>query len=430
MAERFDGLFSWLDEQEAIEVLSRPAGELPNPALQYVAATRLGAASSPQSLQALLAAAAWSGHGINGRLTRRKALEALGRRPHPQSLVRVLDGLNSDDPGAVVSAANSVSRLWAAGQTMDSSQLTAALVAALKGPGTQQRAVIQCLTRLELHGAKAAVETRINHGDRLLDGAARAYLVRHGGGKDLLQPVLARLQDGEAGQRRTAVIDLALAAQPEHLAAVVRTPVSMPLRALTAFSLARRGLANGLAPAPLAALLDELCHDDPRQLRLIGTPQPREDTPAGWAQLLLQRDENCQYGAAAGILHQSKASQSVILEYLHHHHGNDYGGHYMVMRLVGLAGHQERSLWLQQGLEQTAPQYQKSRIAAAVAMGELALTDQRGALERLNNLSNGEQLYWATGLALSLLDGEATSSWAVRIQSLNLGTPWPHHQNQ
>ena len=418
MAERFDSLFGWLDEQEAIQVLHSTTANLPNPALQYVAATRLGAASSPESLNALLAASAWCGHGINERLTRRKALEALGRRPDPRSVARVVEALNSSDAGAVISAANSLSRLWAAGQTMDPDQLTEALVGALHGPGTQQRAVIQCLTRLELHGAKGAVEGCINHPDRLLDGAARAYLVRQGGTGGLLQPVLSRLQDPEAGQRRTAVIDLGLAAQPEHLAAVVRTPVSMPLRALTAFSLARRGLANGCAPAPVAALLDELCHDDPRRLQLIGQPEPTEDTPAGWIQLLLQRDENCQYGAAAGILQQSGTSRAVILEQLHHHHGSDYGGHYMLMRLVGLGGHHERSAWLKQGLEQTAPQYRKSRIAAAVALGELALTDQQDALQNLQNSSHGEQLRWASTMALALFQGQAKASLALRAQAL------------
>ena len=418
MAERFDSLFGWLSEREAVQVLHSATATLPNPGLQYVAATRLGAASSPESLNALLAAAAWRGDGINERLTRRKALEALGRRPDPRSVARVLEALDSGDAGAVVSAANSLSRLRAAGQAMAPDLVTAALVAALHGPGTQQRAVIQCLTRLQLRGAMAAVEVRLNHPDRLLDGAARAYLVRHGGAGSLLQPVVQRLQDPEAGQRRTAVIDLGLAGQPEHLAAVVRTPVSMPLRALTAFPLARQALADGRPPAPVAALLDELCRDDPRRLRLIGQPQPTENTPAGWIRLLLQRDENCQYGAAAGILQQSDNRQAAILEQLHRHHGSDYGGHYMLMRLVGLGGHRGRSAWLQQGLEQTAPQYRKSRIGAAVAMGELGLKDQQGALQPLQSSAHGEQLRWATTMTLAMLQGQAEASLATRAQAL------------
>ena len=408
--------FGWLDEQQAIQMLQTPATELPKPELQYVAAMRLGNASSPESLEALLSTAAWRGDSINERLTRRKALEALGQRPDPRGLPLALQGLDSDDPGAVMSAAQSIARLWEAGQTMAPDRLTAALLAALHGPGTQERAVIQCLTRLQLDGARDIVETRLDHPDHLVNGAARAYLVRLGGTGNLLLPVLKRLKHPQAWQRRIAVIDLGLAAAPEHLEAVVRTPVSMPLRSVAAFPLARRGLEQGLSPARLAALLDDLCIDHPNALALVGQPQPASNTPADWIQLLLQRDENCQYSAAIGILQQPKDSQAVILEHLYRHHRSDYTGHYMVMRLVGLGGHHERTQWLKDSLDQRA--YKKSRIAAAVAMGELGLTDQRGALQHLQDPRNGEQLCWAAGLALALLQGQAETSLTLRAQAL------------
>ncbi|MYA90549.1 MAG: hypothetical protein F4Y10_01920 [Synechococcus sp. SB0663_bin_10] len=107
----------------------------------------------------------------------------------------------------------------------------------------------------------------------------------------------------------------------------------------------------------------------------------------------------------------------MILEHLHRHHHSDYGGHYMLMRLVGLGGHHGRSGWLKQGLAQTAPQYRKSRIAAAVAMGELALTDQQDALQALQD-SQEEQLRWAAAMALALLQGQAQASLALRAQAL------------
>ncbi|TGH18168.1 MAG: hypothetical protein ERJ68_09330 [Aphanocapsa feldmannii 277cI] len=86
---RFDNLFAWMDEPEAIRCLRTPADQLDIPAAQYVAATRLGAASSEASLLALLDAARFRGDDINNRLTRRKALEALGRRRDPRSLALV-----------------------------------------------------------------------------------------------------------------------------------------------------------------------------------------------------------------------------------------------------------------------------------------------------------------------------------------------------
>ena len=408
--------FGWLDEQQAIQMLKTPAAELPKPELQYVAATRLGSASSPESLEVLLATAAWRGDSISERLTRRKALEALGQRPDPRSLPLALQGLDSDDAGAVASAAQSITRLWEAGQIMAPDRLTTALLAALHGPGTQERAIIRCLTHLQLDGAKDIVKTRLDHPDHLVDGAARAYLVRLGGNGNLLLPVLKRLNHPQAWQRRIAVIDLGSAAAPEHLEAVVRTPVSMPLRGVAAFPLARRGLEQGLSPARLAALLDDLCIDHPNALVLVNQLQPASNTPTDWIKLLLQRDENRQYSAAVGILQQPKDSQAVILEHLYRQHISDYTGHYMIMRFVGLGGHHERTQWLKDSLDQRA--YKKSRIAAAVALGELGSEASRPLLRQQRAAAKDEQLIWACELALALLDGNQAASRARRAETL------------
>ena len=380
MAERFDGLFSWLDEAEAIRLLQTPAEELPNPGIQYVAATRLGASTSEASLVALLGAATGPAGQLNERLTRRKALEALGRRPDPRSLAALLVGLACDDPAAVVNTANSLGRLLNSETARADERYGRCLLAALAGPATQQRAVLQCLTRLGLADGVGPARRCLDHPNALLDGAARAYLVRLGDDPQLLLPVLRRLHDAEPGQRRTAVIDLGLAGVPQHLEAVVRTPVSMPLRALAAFPLARRGLQRGMPAASMATALDALCRDDPRCLHLVGEPQPPTDDPQGWMQLLLQRDENRQYAAAAGILAQQRPASLATIDHLQRHHASDYGGHYMLMRLVGLGQFAERREWLEQGLRQEAPQYRKSRTGAAVALGELGREGSRPLL--------------------------------------------------
>ena len=418
MAERFDSLFSGLDETEAIRLLQTPAEQLPNPGIQYVAATRLGAAASESSLVALLEAATRPAGQLNERLTRRKALEALGRRPDPRSLEALLGGLGCGDPAAVVNAANSLGRLLDTETVTADKRLGHALLAALDGPATQQRAVFQCLTRLGLPNGLSAAQRRLGHADCLLDGAARAYLVRLGGDPELLLPVLQRLDDAEPGQRRTAVIDLGLAGAPDHLEAVVRTPVSMPLRALAAFPLARHGLQRGWPATTVATALDRLCLDDPRSLRLLGQPQPASDDAPGWMQLLLQRDENRQYGAAVGILSQPRTACLKTLDYLHRHHASDYGGHYMLMRLVGLGGFEERREWLEQGLRQEAPQYRKSRTGAAVALGELGVVASRPLLQQQRSEATDEQLIWACELALAMLDGAQDASRAMRATTL------------
>ena len=54
MSERFDTLFAGMSEETAMETLLKPPAELKNPGLKYLAATRLGACQSPESLQSCL----------------------------------------------------------------------------------------------------------------------------------------------------------------------------------------------------------------------------------------------------------------------------------------------------------------------------------------------------------------------------------------
>ena len=79
MSERFDTLFAGMSEERAMETLLKPPAELKNPGLKYLAATRLGACQSPESLQRLLAAGANDSDDLYERITRRKALRRVMR---------------------------------------------------------------------------------------------------------------------------------------------------------------------------------------------------------------------------------------------------------------------------------------------------------------------------------------------------------------
>ena len=54
MAERFDVLFSGLSEEEAIRLLHVGIETLDNPGIKYIAASRLGACDSRESLVQLI----------------------------------------------------------------------------------------------------------------------------------------------------------------------------------------------------------------------------------------------------------------------------------------------------------------------------------------------------------------------------------------
>ena len=90
MSERFDTLFSGMSEESAMEILRTAPGDLGNPGVKYLAATRLGACTSEVSLQRLLETAGNTSDNLYDRITRRKALDALGRRKSPRAILSLI----------------------------------------------------------------------------------------------------------------------------------------------------------------------------------------------------------------------------------------------------------------------------------------------------------------------------------------------------
>ncbi len=84
MPERFDNLVEGLSEERALSVILADPDSLERPVDKYMAATRLGASDSEESLNTLIEAAQLSPENLFNRITRRKALDALGRRRHPK----------------------------------------------------------------------------------------------------------------------------------------------------------------------------------------------------------------------------------------------------------------------------------------------------------------------------------------------------------
>jgi bilin biosynthesis protein len=103
-SQRFDALFSWMDEQQAIELLLQDVSTLENPGVKYIAATRLGACSSRDSLDVLVVAATGDRDNIFDAITRRKSIEALGRRRDLSTLPTIYDAMRSRDEQTIVNA--------------------------------------------------------------------------------------------------------------------------------------------------------------------------------------------------------------------------------------------------------------------------------------------------------------------------------------
>lgn len=402
MSERFDTLFEGMSEDVALELLSKPANSLGNPGLKYTAASRLAASTSAESLQALIQCLDLNTDDLIEKITRRKAIEALGRRREAGTLPLLIKSLTGKDEIAVVDAIDAIIKI---GGPLDASQQHH-LAEALEGPDNQRRAVIQAFTRLQLQLDFDRLTPVLNSENCLVSGAAHAYKARVHGDTQSLTPLLEQLSSDVAGHRRAAVIDLGDAGDSSVIGALATTPVSMPLRAKSAIQLLTRN--NALRPKPEErVLLQQLLQDDPQTIKLTQhcIPEPTADAIENY---LMHRDEARQYGAMRVLRNMDVQQSSILLRDLFQRRGSDYGVHYFVTALIGLRKiHQLKELLLQSFME-IRPQYAKSRIAAAWGCQTLELTEQIPMLQELANSTRWTPLKWSCQEVAQNLQQRAT----------------------
>ena len=397
MSERFDTLFAGMSEESALDLIQQDPSELDNPGLKYLAASRLGACSSKESLQTLINVAWSTNDNLFERITRRKALEALGRRKDATAIPALVHALDDSDEPTVVNAADAITRINA---PLDEQQQSA-LLGALNGPDNQRRAVIQTFTRLQLVDRGDAISRCQHDSNPLVAGAARAYSIRVLHKLDGLDALLGQLTDENPGRRRAAVIDLGDAREIEALPALIRCPVSMPLRAKSAFQISSDPSGDILSRS--TALLEQLLMDDPRQLHLDGIADTAS-TPEAIRADLQHRDEARQYSAARALMTLAPEQQLNLIDDLRTSLGSDYGVHYLLANCTGLLGLTQRADLVRDALAETGPQYAKSRIAAAWSCLHLSLSDQRDLINELSCSHGWLPLRWSCAQVLKKMN--------------------------
>lgn len=388
MPERFDNLVEGLTEERAISVILADPDSLERPVDKYMAATRLGASDSEQSLNTLIEAAQLSPDNLFDRITRRKALDALGRRRHPKALPVLFAALSCSDESAVINAVDSITKISSELDTEQKKQL----LQALGGEDIQKRAVIQAHTRLGIEGADHAIKPFDEDPNPLVAGAARAYGAKVHGRTAALDPLVPQLVDPIAGRRRSAVIDLGDAGDVSRLESLVTAPVSMSLRARSAFQLVDPGKTCDV-PEEYEALITQLLQDNPQNLKL--RTEWVCDVNADEIENNLQhRDEARQYGGAASLMSMGEEEKLALIDRIKDKLWSDYVTHYYLTAVVSLQKIDTRSELVRLALAETIPQYTKSRIAAAWGCLAMGLNDQAELLEQLAIQAQWIPLKW------------------------------------
>ena len=105
MAERFDVLVQGMSESDALKLLLENTLNVQRPADRYFAATRLGLSATEESFELLLhAVEKLSIDELYDRITRRKSIEALGRRKDVRAIPTLVGVLKCTDSEAVINA--------------------------------------------------------------------------------------------------------------------------------------------------------------------------------------------------------------------------------------------------------------------------------------------------------------------------------------
>jgi bilin biosynthesis protein len=366
MDKRFSNLFN-LTEAQAIALLDTPPDQLNGEDSRYVAAAHLVNFPSEQSIQALIRAVLETDPRLDNKIVRRKSVETLGRLEAAEALPIISNCLEDEDCYTVENAA------WAIGEigTQDATILER-VAQQLSRPGQTYRVMIHTLTKLHYLPALERIRTFIDNPDLPTASAAITAVCRLTQDDSQMGEVVAMLQSKNVLARRLSIQDLIDARYYDAIPDIARCPVSLVFRLRGIRLLAEAGVATGaLTFASIQPYLEQTLRDHPQDLNLVHSYDQLPALPV-LIQQLYETDFGRCYLATQTILdhHSNDAPEALFTTYAEEAH-NDYGAHFHVVKLFGWLKHLPAYDLLIEALHNKQPQFQKSRAAAAIALGEL-----------------------------------------------------------
>ncbi|MGF1522538.1 MAG: HEAT repeat domain-containing protein [Leptolyngbyaceae cyanobacterium] len=418
MNRRFAKLFD-LTEEQAIAVLDTPPDQVSKDDSRYIAASHLVNFPTQQSIQALIRAVEQTTPGLQNQIVRRKALETLGRLQAEDALSVMRPCLAEADKFMVENA------VWAIGEigTQDASLLNE-ITQLLAKPDQTYRIIIHTLAKLNYQPALESVRDFVNHPDPPVATAAIAAICRLTGDQTQMPQVVAFLQHPNVMARRLAIQDLIDTRYYSAISAIAQCPVSLAFRLRGIRLLAEAGIAEGaLKFADIQPHLEKTLRDHPMDLALIN-PYHQPSHLKGLIRDLYDTDFGRCYLAAALLLQDhTDAAPQALLDTYKTEACNDYGAHFHVIKLLGWLKYAPAYDLFIEALHNRQPQFQKSRAAAAIALGELG---DRRAIDDLKQCLQARiwDLKYAALMALQQLGDisgveQATQDedWSVRTKA-------------
>ncbi|MEH2380786.1 MAG: HEAT repeat domain-containing protein [Nostoc sp.] len=367
MDKRFFKMFG-LTEEQAIAIIDTPLEQLEDASDKYIAVSHLINYPTEQSIAALVRAIETSNPDeLDHRIVRRKAVESLGRLQAESTLPVIRQCLKDDD---IYTVENTV---WAIGEIGTKDPVILEEVAQLLDkPGQIYRVIIHTLANADYQPSLERVQKFTQAEDEPTRSAAIATVCRFTGDYSQITEVMALLQSSNVNARRSSIQDLIDSRYYKAIPAIARCPVSLVFRLRGLRMLLDAGVPSGeITFTEIQPYLEQVLYDHPNDLDLV---HEYDLTPVLDFVIneLYETDFGRCYLATKTLLeiYPQEAPAALLATYSDKGY-NDYGAHYHVMKLFGWLKYAPAYDLLVENLHNREPQFQKSRAACAIALGEL-----------------------------------------------------------
>jgi bilin biosynthesis protein len=398
MDKRFFNIFG-LTEEQAITIIDTPLLELEDASDKYIAVSHLINFPTESAIAALIRAIENSNPDeLDERIVRRKAVESLGRLQAKSALPTIRKCLQDDD---IYTVENSV---WAIGEMgIQDPEILEEVSQLLEKEGQIYRVIIHTLADADYKPALERVKKFTQADDEPTRSAAIATVCRFTGDYSEIDKVMALLQSHNVNARRGSIQDLIDSRYYKAIPEIAACPVSLVFRLRAIRMLADAGVPNGeITFAEVQPNLEKVLMDHPHDLDLVHEYDVIPVLNFVINELYETDFGRCYLAIKTLIdIYPEEAPQALMVTYQDRAY-NDYGAHYHVMKLLGWLKYAPGYDLLIENLHNREPQFQKSRAAAALALGELG--DKRAISELLTCLKSPIwDLKYATLMALEKL---------------------------
>ena len=397
MDKRFFNMFG-LTEDQAIALLKTPPEQLESPSERYVAVSHLINFPTKRSINALIETVQNCTIDMYDRITRRKALESLGRLQATEALPVIRACLGDEDCYTVENA------VWALGEIgTEDGEILEEIAQLLEKKDQSYRTIIQTLAKLNYQPAVSRIKNFVEADDEPIASAAISAICRLTGDYSQIHKVVAFLQHQSVNARRACIQDLIDAQYYDAIPQIARCPVSLVFRLRGIRLLADSGISIGkISFASVEPYLEQVIRDHPNDLDFVHEYDKKPSLDFVINELYHTDFGRCYLASKTLLeLYPEEAPEALLNTWKKEAH-NDYGAHYHVVKLLGWLKYAPAYDLLVEALQNTMPQFQKSRSAGAIALGNLG---DKQAIPLLKEASNTQifDLKYACSLALKQL---------------------------